>query len=101
MRLENKTAIVTGAAAGQGAAVAQAFAREGAGVVVADLSSKGESVAQRIREAGGSSLFVGGDVSDSATWERLVTAARKLGEGADIVYHNAAMFSPQDRKSVV
>jgi NAD(P)-dependent dehydrogenase (short-subunit alcohol dehydrogenase family) len=61
MRLQDKSAIVTGAASGFGAAIAERFAAEGARVVVADLNeAQGQAVAQRI---GGVGCFV--DAADA------------------------------------
>lgn len=81
MRLKGKTAIVTGAASGFGAGIAQRFAEEGAQVIVNDLSPQGEKVA---REIGG--RFVQADVTKGADWARLV---REAGERLDIVVNNA------------
>ena len=59
MRLANKVAIVTGAARGQGEAVARRFAREGAGVVLADREIKlAQLVAADICQAGGTAIAV-------------------------------------------
>ena len=54
MRLEGKTAIITGAASGMGAEEARLFAREGCKVIVADVSDElGESVVEEIGRSGG------------------------------------------------
>ncbi|MCI0812669.1 MAG: SDR family NAD(P)-dependent oxidoreductase, partial [Chloroflexi bacterium] len=64
MRLENKVAIITGAARGMGAEEARLFGREGAGVVVADMNEEdGKKVESQIAEAGGRALFVQNDVT--------------------------------------
>ena len=81
MRLQNKLAIVTGAASGFGAGIARRFAEEGAKVVVNDISSNGEKIA---REIGG--RFVQGDVTKSEDWARLV---REAGPHLAIVVNNA------------
>jgi NAD(P)-dependent dehydrogenase (short-subunit alcohol dehydrogenase family) len=79
-RLANKTAIVTGGAAnsrgaGMGRAIADLFGREGARVVVADVSPDGRITADRIVEAGGQAAFVPADVTSRPDVERLVAAA--------------------------
>jgi 3-oxoacyl-[acyl-carrier protein] reductase len=82
MRLEGKTAIVTGAGSGFGAGIARRFAEEGAKVVVNDIDARsGERVA---KEVGGS--FVQADVTRSDDWSKLVRAA---GPQLDIVINNA------------
>ena len=65
MRLQNRTAIVTGAGRGIGRAIAMRLAEEGARVIVSDIeASFAESVAGRIVEAGGEALPVAVDVTD-------------------------------------
>jgi 3-oxoacyl-[acyl-carrier protein] reductase len=81
MRLQNKLAIVTGAASGFGAGIARRFAEEGARVIVNDLNADGERVAKDI---GG--RFVQGDVTKSEDWSRLV---REAGPHLAIVVNNA------------
>jgi NAD(P)-dependent dehydrogenase (short-subunit alcohol dehydrogenase family) len=64
MRLEDKVAIVTGAAHGMGEAEARLFAQEGAKVVVADvLGEQAEAVAADIRAAGGEAIAASIDVT--------------------------------------
>lgn len=97
MRLAGKSAVVTGGAAGQGAAVAAAFASEGASVVIADLDeSAGAATAAGIEQQGGRCEFRHGDIAEPALWDDVMKAATGLSGGVDVVYHNAAMFSPRD-----
>jgi 3alpha(or 20beta)-hydroxysteroid dehydrogenase len=64
MRLENKVALISGGARGQGAAEARLFAREGAKVVIGDiLEEEGRKVEAEITEGGGQCLFVRLDVA--------------------------------------
>ena len=65
MRLENKVALITGAAHGMGEAMARLFAREGAKVALADvLEREGGVVVKSIVAAGGDAFFIRLDVSD-------------------------------------
>ena len=87
MRLKGKSAIVTGAASGFGAAIAERFAAEGAHVVVADLNeAQGQAVAARI---GG--RFVRCDVSRAEDVRALVDAAVAAHGRLDIVVNNAGV----------
>jgi NAD(P)-dependent dehydrogenase (short-subunit alcohol dehydrogenase family) len=90
-RLKNKAAIVTGAAHGIGAGVAELFAEQEAWVLVADLDREaGESVASRIREQGGEALFIQTDVSSPDEVERAARiVAEKFGR-IDVLVNNAA-----------
>ena len=94
MRLRNRTAIVTGAAVGIGKAIAQAFAAEGANVVIFDLNlEKAQEAAEGINSAGcGKASAVQCDVgySDQVT-EAFKKADRILGE-LDILVNNAAII---------
>lgn len=108
MEIRNRTAIVTGAARGIGRGIAEAFAREGARVVLADLGSLGagaagrwayrlaakddlESAAEAIRRSGGEALAVEADVSDADSCAGLVEAARQSFGGVDVLVNNAGL----------
>ncbi|MSP12142.1 MAG: glucose 1-dehydrogenase [Chloroflexi bacterium] len=93
MLLENKVALITGAASGIGRATAQLFAREGARVVVADVNTAGgqETVAG-IRQAGGDAFFVNADVGKMAEVQALVQTALDRYGKIDIIYSNAALL---------
>ncbi len=87
MRLENKIAIVTGAASGFGRAIARCYAAEGAQVVIADINGDGaETVAGEI---GDSALAVTCDVTRRADVEAMVAACTNAFGGVDIMVNNA------------
>jgi len=90
MRLESKTAIVTGSASGFGAGIAQRFAREGASVVVADLNDpEGESIARGIRDSGGDAVYIHADVTSRSDTKRMISAAVEHSGKLDILINNA------------
>ena len=90
MRLENKTAIVTGGASGFGAGIAQRFAHEGASVVVADINDpKGESTAREIRDSGGDAVYIHADVTSRSDTKGMISAAVEYSGQLDILINNA------------
>ena len=93
MRLQDKVAIVTGAATGIGQAIAIRFAREGAAVVVdyvgkPDASNKTE---EAIKSFGGRTIAVGADISAPEQVQNLVDSAVKAFGRLDIVVNNAGV----------
>ena len=89
-RLEGKIAIVTGASAGIGLAIAERLVEEGAHVV--GVGRDAESGDRLIANLGGSdhARFVAGDVTERGTAQRAVAAAEQLG-GVDVLVNNAAI----------
>jgi 3-hydroxybutyrate dehydrogenase len=88
MRLENKSALVTGAASGIGAEIARVFAGAGARVCVADLDAQG---AARTASAIEDAISVRMDVTDESEVERGVDAATSKLGGIDILVSNAGV----------
>jgi NAD(P)-dependent dehydrogenase (short-subunit alcohol dehydrogenase family) len=94
MDLEHKTAIVTGAASGIGRAVALAYAREGANVIVSDIAEEGgrETVALIERaNPGARSAFVAADASKPDDHEALVRAAIERFGALHVACNNAGI----------
>jgi NAD(P)-dependent dehydrogenase (short-subunit alcohol dehydrogenase family) len=102
MRLQDKVAIVTGAASGMGAATARLFTREGAKVLVADvLEAEGAAVADSIASTGSQALFQRLDVSSESDWEAAVAATLAAYGRIDILINNAGVSgSDPDRLSM-
>ena len=102
MRLENKVALITGAAHGMGESAAKMFAREGAKVAVADvLEREGAAVVKAITASGGEAFFVHLDVSDEQGWIRAVKATVERYGQLDILVNKAGISGAvPDRMSV-
>ena len=87
-----KVALVTGASSGIGRASALAFAREGAKVVVADVSVEGgEETVRLIQQKGGEAVFVKTDVAQAAEVEALIAKAVATYGRLDCAYNNAGI----------
>jgi len=90
-RLDNKTAVITGASSGIGRAVAIAFAREGAHVVVNYNRSSGKalSIVSEINNSGGRSCAIQANVSKNDEIQRLINSAVSALGRIDIWVNNA------------
>ena len=89
MPLAGKTALVTGAARGIGAAIARVLARDGASVVVADLPAAGQALAKVANRIGGSTLQL--DIAEPRAADMVTEYLTERHGGVDIVIHNAGI----------
>ena len=95
--LQDKVALITGAASGIGRATAQLFARQGAKVVIADVNtSGGEDAAQGIRAEGGDAIFVRTDVGQMNEVRALVEKTLAQYGRLDVIHSNAATYAEGD-----
>jgi 3-oxoacyl-[acyl-carrier protein] reductase len=92
--LQGKVAVVTGASKGIGAAIAKAFAAQGASVVVNYASSKSgaDAVVAEITSAGGKAVAVHGSVAKEAEVKRLFVEAHEAYGRLDILVNNAGVY---------
>jgi D-sorbitol dehydrogenase (acceptor) len=90
MRLEGKSALITGAARGIGKAFAEAYVREGAVVAIGDINV--EAAERTAREIGAAAYPVHLDVTDQASIDAAVKAVEARAGGIDILINNAALF---------
>ena len=92
-RLEGKSAIITGGDSGIGRAVALAFAREGADVLISYLSEEepdAQETAQVVEESGKKAVKVPGDISEEAQCQTLIQRAVEEFGKIDVLVNNAA-----------
>ena len=92
MRLEGKTAIVTGGGVGIGRGISERLAEEGARVVIAQRRlDKAQEAAAEIVDSGGQALAVRSDVTDRTQVEAMMQAALDWSGGLDILVNNAGL----------
>lgn len=90
-RLDNKVAVITGAAQGIGALLAKAMADEGAKVLVTDVQDTTNAV-KAITDAGGTAQGLKVDITSNEDLKSMVATAGEMG-GLDIMVNNAAIFA--------
>ncbi|CUR58006.1 putative 3-oxoacyl-(acyl-carrier-protein) reductase [metagenome] len=91
-RLDERVALITGAARGMGAAHAQVLADRGARLVLVDLDDEVAEVAAKLRAEGAEVVHVAGDITAPEAAETLVGTALKAYGQLDIVVHNAGLM---------
>src|SRR5450432_371018 len=97
---EGKTALVTGAGWGIGAAIAMLYAAYGAKVIVSDTSGKlGRNTVERIRSKKGEATFIKADVCKASECEELIKKTINTYGSIDIACNNSAILSKLRRSS--
>ena len=90
-RLQDKVAVITGAASGIGAATAERVAAEGARTVVADINKDGAvSVVEKIISSGGTAMAVRVDLGDADSVRAMIESTVREYGGIDVLHNNAA-----------
>ncbi|SFK24069.1 SDR family NAD(P)-dependent oxidoreductase [Celeribacter neptunius] len=89
MKLQGRTAIITGAATGIGRAIAELFQKEGANVVIADIKGAPEAAA----EMGGNTIGVEANVTSKDSMAAAAATAEEKFGGIDILVNNAGIFT--------
>lgn len=104
-RLENKVAIITGAASGIGAATAKLFAAEGAQLLLTDIQEvKLKALANEIKKNGHSVSYAIHDVSSEGSWIEIVSKAKSEFGKIDVLVNNAGitgnLMAPLEERTV-
>ena len=101
--LQNKIALITGAASGIGRATAVAMAREGAHIIVSDVNeSGGAETCGLVAQAGGEAVFIRADVSKAGDVESMLQETVRIFGRLDIAFNNAGVggqMSPIEQKT--
>ncbi|WP_100012702.1 SDR family NAD(P)-dependent oxidoreductase [Lentibacillus sediminis] len=90
-RFRNKTIIVTGGASGIGEATVKEFAKEGANVVISDMSDKGESLSDQLNQDGYDTTFIKADVTKEDEVKSLVESTVDKYGSLDVLFANAGI----------
>jgi glucose 1-dehydrogenase len=97
MRLKDKVAIVTGGSSGIGRAIALGYVKEGAKVIIADVSQdNSKEVVNEIKKMGGDAIYVLTDVSNFDDHERLLEKSLKKFGKLDILLNDAAYSAREE-----
>src|SRR5689334_9872229 len=92
-RLEGKVALITGAGSGIGRESALLFAREGAAIIVVDVTdAAGEETVDLVRRDGGKALYVHADISKDGDCAAMVGAAEEGFGRLDVLFNNAGIM---------
>jgi len=91
MRLKNKVALITGGANGIGLATTERFAKEGAKIILWDVSNKGNDVAARLKKEGHEVIFKNVSVANSQEVQKGIAEAMKYFGRIDILINNAGI----------
>lgn len=97
MRLNHKTALITGAGNGIGKESALLFAQEGAKVAVVDINEHhGEDTVHAIRKVGGEALFIKADIAKHNDVQHMIQQTEKHFGALHILFNNAGIMHPKD-----
>ena len=97
MRLEDKVALITGAAGGIGRETSLLFAAEGARVVAVDVNDEGcQETVDLVTAAGGQAIAVHADVSRAADCEQMVASAEAEFGALHVLFNNAGIMDHED-----
>ena len=101
MRLENKTALITGAGSGMGRLAAELFAKEGSQIVACDLNESAlDETVGLVKDAGGAIIGMTCDVTSGDSVRDVIEAGTKAFGRLNVLYNNAGIF-PDDDTSVI
>ena len=91
-RLDNKVALISGGARGQGAVETMLFTKEGAKVVFGDLlDEEGQALEAKVRETGGDAIYLHLDVTSERDWRQAIDLAEARYGKLDILVNNAGI----------
>ena len=94
MRLKDKVAIVTGAAKGNGQAIALGFANEGAKIAIIDIDIKGaDETVHKIKDLGAEAMAMQGDITSCGDVDQLIASTMEQFGHIDILVNNAGVLS--------